>query len=837
MKEVWFISALVAWFLCGLANEVQAGSPQISVIKSGDEWSYSDAGVAPAADWKLDSYPEDSWSEVWKKGFSSFGYYVSTAVPPTHTTAIASAGIVARTLLDYSVGNSQPSTKFVTTYFRKTFELSSADLYVITTSASWDDGMVIYINGVKIRQENMPAGSITNDTKAITAVNASGTLVPAVYVIAPGMVNPLKVGTNVIAVELHQSSITGTDAYFDLDMTLIPQEEAFGDVKIGAFQDFEEDLVLTAKNGINCAVYERDSSHRKLQYAIKYASSTGRWEPNVPAQADSAYWGDSRQVVFQRDTECTLVTERIDSRNHENLSASVQIRTEADPVVQWAAGDYVRGFILASSDGISYAEIPWFDFSGDGSTVSIELLSDVMPYFWLVPTILLAPANPVSNPVDWNALIPNTWTSPEAPPLSGGTSNYWRPGNLLETIVKGGAGFDRQITSGVDFTPYLDAGSSGQMQLELYNKETRLNLRIPFEMPVDPNSLKSINLWMRFDDGFGAWLASDRNAASLLGVKLAAEGEPLTDVSVPASRDDFTATSYKAFDITSQFKANARLGPGNVLCLRGYNAGKTSGDALLQAKIVGIALAKLPSTLNALELEGGDRGGMTTLSTPAGLIPSGTRSLKLKIVSRIAGSNSAAYPYVYVDNLQTNGVPKAALDLTSSLAIQLPAPAYGEEHRSPDGDPDHDGIVNLLEYAFGANPSVPAKTAAWGAASAMSIEPTISVLSDGRLAYQFRCLRGTLDASQFETSGFFTVNDLQYIPEVSTSGLQWTAKKFTFGYSADNGDGTQAVVLYTRTPGTSFGRQFCRIKVMTTRESWLHPLPTPGGESPFPEFF
>ncbi|HTD88132.1 MAG TPA: Ig-like domain-containing protein [Candidatus Binatia bacterium] len=79
-----------------------------------------------------------------------------------------------------------------------------------------DDGAVVYINGLEYYRSNMPPGAITSSTLAsadavgldeqqafITTVQASGLLI----------------GTNVIAVEVHQSAPTSSDVGFDLHLT------------------------------------------------------------------------------------------------------------------------------------------------------------------------------------------------------------------------------------------------------------------------------------------------------------------------------------------------------------------------------------------------------------------------------------------------------------------------------------------------------------------------------------------------------------------------------------------------------------------------------------------
>src|SRR5205823_3627916 len=53
-----------------------------------------------------------------------------------------------------------PNNKYVTTYFRKSFYVTnSAALTTLTLNLLRDDGAVVYLNGVEVRRDNMPAGA------------------------------------------------------------------------------------------------------------------------------------------------------------------------------------------------------------------------------------------------------------------------------------------------------------------------------------------------------------------------------------------------------------------------------------------------------------------------------------------------------------------------------------------------------------------------------------------------------------------------------------------------------------------------------------------------------
>ena len=99
----------------------------------------------------------------------------------------------------------------VTYYFRKSFNFAGdpakAELFL---NAAVDDGAIFYLNGVEIDRYNMPTGAVTHLTLVSNPVGHAAftgrIAVPA---------SPLVRGTNVLAVEVHQSAASG-----DLDMIL-----------------------------------------------------------------------------------------------------------------------------------------------------------------------------------------------------------------------------------------------------------------------------------------------------------------------------------------------------------------------------------------------------------------------------------------------------------------------------------------------------------------------------------------------------------------------------------------------------------------------------------------
>jgi hypothetical protein len=185
-----------------LANATTADAPPISIsvdgppaqvspvfetfIPLGAAWKYWSNGVTPAGDWTARDFNDDAWFT----GNAKFGWGLDGEV----------------TLL--------PSGR--THYFRKSFVVQNpALLESLIVQLQRDDGAVVYLNGIELFRSNMPPGIVTSTTLANATVDA---LEEQTYFISEFPAVGLIAGTNVLAVELHQSSTTSSDAGFDLQL-------------------------------------------------------------------------------------------------------------------------------------------------------------------------------------------------------------------------------------------------------------------------------------------------------------------------------------------------------------------------------------------------------------------------------------------------------------------------------------------------------------------------------------------------------------------------------------------------------------------------------------------
>ena len=180
---------LLLGILCSLVFSTISFS-QVNIINFGSTWKYLDTNQANInIGWETTDFDD----VLWKSGVGELGF------GDGDEATIVSFG-------------PDPNNKFTTTYFRKTLNIANLASYSsFTFNVERDDGYVIYVNGVEVARNNMPAGPIVYGTLA-ASVAEDATIsfsVPA---------NVFSPTYNVIAVEVHQVNLTGSDLSFDLEL-------------------------------------------------------------------------------------------------------------------------------------------------------------------------------------------------------------------------------------------------------------------------------------------------------------------------------------------------------------------------------------------------------------------------------------------------------------------------------------------------------------------------------------------------------------------------------------------------------------------------------------------
>ncbi|MHA3770035.1 Ig-like domain-containing protein [Verrucomicrobiota bacterium sgz303538] len=165
----------------------------ITLVPVGSTWKYLDNGTNQGTAWRAASFNDGAWAS----GPAELGYGDGDEA----------------TVVSYGPNS---SARYTTTYFRYSFSVANPAAFVsLKLRLLRDDGAVVYLNGVEVRRDNMPTGTITSTTLASTALSAPAE--DTFYETSIATTN-LVAGTNVLAVEVHQANGTSTDVSFDLEL-------------------------------------------------------------------------------------------------------------------------------------------------------------------------------------------------------------------------------------------------------------------------------------------------------------------------------------------------------------------------------------------------------------------------------------------------------------------------------------------------------------------------------------------------------------------------------------------------------------------------------------------
>jgi acid phosphatase type 7 len=183
---------------------------QTNLVPYGSSWKYLDDGSDQNMDWRSTTFDDNSW----KSGLAQLGYGDGDET----------------TIVDYGPNKKK---KYITTYFRKSIPISDASIYTsYTAQVMRDDGVVVYVNGIEVFRNNLPSETIDYTTLAKSASDDGET--PQKFIIQK---SAFITGTNVLAVEIHQSHVTSADISFDLQLIGNLSDSNYSDFNTGTNSD------------------------------------------------------------------------------------------------------------------------------------------------------------------------------------------------------------------------------------------------------------------------------------------------------------------------------------------------------------------------------------------------------------------------------------------------------------------------------------------------------------------------------------------------------------------------------------------------------------------------
>jgi hypothetical protein len=173
---------------------VTVGRPttQQTPVLAGSVWRYLDDGSDQGTAWRAGGFNDAGW----KSGKARLGYGGDGEVTAVQT--------------------GPSNNKYVTTYFRSTFQVTSpAAVTGLTLKVIRDDGIVVYLNNQEVMRDNLPEGTISFTTTANTAIGGTDETTFLERTLDPAL---LRAGVNQLAVEMHQANVTSSDLGFDLQL-------------------------------------------------------------------------------------------------------------------------------------------------------------------------------------------------------------------------------------------------------------------------------------------------------------------------------------------------------------------------------------------------------------------------------------------------------------------------------------------------------------------------------------------------------------------------------------------------------------------------------------------
>jgi hypothetical protein len=393
----------------------------VTLIDHGSGWRYYDAAAAPPAVWKERTFNDSSW----RLGETPLGYGDGDEA----------------TVVDSANGR-------ITTYCRRSFSVAApASIGALTLRLVRDDGAAVYLNGAEVGRTNLPPGALTSATLATANVGGTEEKTQAwVTEIPPSL---LVAGSNVLAVETHQSGASSSDISMDAELIASPRAEPVI-VPAHSWWRFSDSAAAPAANwaatGFDDAAWP--SGRGRLGYG-----NDGEWTPLLfganPAVKPLAAWfrhtfileGAGRygslRVRLQRD-DGAIVYLNGTELFRDNLPEGVLTNSVRALSGQGGTDETLwRTFIVPASalrEGRNVVAVQVHQAALDSSDIGfdVELTGIVHPPLqatWSVAQLILTTSPGFSNWTPESAgSLNGVWTAVTATPvLSGGQVRYTLP--------------------------------------------------------------------------------------------------------------------------------------------------------------------------------------------------------------------------------------------------------------------------------------------------------------------------------------------------------------------------------------------------------------------------
>ena len=260
-----------------------------NLLAAGDLWSFTTIPPGPVvivpagSTWKYNDTNTDFYSAGWPS--------VDDASWPTGPAPLG-FGTLNTGEVGINTTLTMGSPRYPCYYFRHSFTVTSA-YDSLTVKVLRDDGCVVYLNGTELvdARSNMPASAITHDTLSVSAAGGADETTYFETSVNPAL---LTIGTNVLAVDVHQCNTTSSDIGFDLELEGViaadPQSARNPDPANGA-TDVDVDADLSWSAGIDAVSHDvyfgTDADNLPLVSAEQNVTT---YDPGTLQEGVTYYW-------------------------------------------------------------------------------------------------------------------------------------------------------------------------------------------------------------------------------------------------------------------------------------------------------------------------------------------------------------------------------------------------------------------------------------------------------------------------------------------------------------------------------------------------------------------
>ncbi|UCE58166.1 MAG: DNRLRE domain-containing protein, partial [Phycisphaerales bacterium] len=333
-------------------NECEA-APGLPIV-AGDSWRYFKGLSEPPASWNTVGFDDSSWTQ----GATGLGYdyYVETGGANGNGDY---GPFIATELDDMSECATQPpcvpaGTGYVSVYLRRAFSVADPiRVTSLTMNMYADDGYVAYINGVEVARLR-----VAGTPPAYTTVASGGpTVSPPIEetLDLTGNIGDLVAGVNVLAVQVHNASLTSRD------LLVIPQLSSTEEPPCDGPEDCDDGIACTDDSCSDGVCVGADNC--TLPETCNMTTGVCETPPEWTAYNDLSWY------TGQLETNITKITSPANEAGLPSSGELVEYATGSGTSITLTAtgGDH-----LASIQGIEAASGDAFDiFNGIVSTLGV----------------------------------------------------------------------------------------------------------------------------------------------------------------------------------------------------------------------------------------------------------------------------------------------------------------------------------------------------------------------------------------------------------------------------------------------------------------------------------